>query len=177
MRYYFFCCVVTEAFIHCAICSHHFYMMVNKWWLFSPEISDRCLHLQVSGRLWTAFSEWSVAKMESQSWEKTTFHPSNILPQASFSLFRCGPWLKSVQSYCGPPLRPQRPHHAALTGVGFSQSKRFHLHLPGSVSSPPSAILYKGNFKKKSSWLKTDLHEDLVLVDSSVCDIRAWSLF
>lgn len=85
------------------------------------------------------------------------------------SLFRCGPWLKSVQSCCGPPLRPQRPPHAALTGVGFSESKRFHLHLPGSASSPPSAILYQGNFKKKSSWLNTDMHEDLVFVDSWNC--------
>lgn len=33
------------------------------------------------------------------------------------SLVRCCPWLKSVRSYCGLPLRPQRPRHAALTGV------------------------------------------------------------
>lgn len=148
-----------------------FVLIISTWrW-----INGDCFPLKfqtpvcTSGRLWTAFSEWSVAKMESQSWEKTTFHPSNILPQASFSLFRCGPWLKSVQSYCGPPLRPQRPHHTALTGVGFSESKRFHLHLPGSVSSPPSAMLYKGNFKIIQFIKDIDIHEDLVFVDSWNC--------
>lgn len=152
-----------------------FVLITSTWWWINGDCFPLKFQTPVlPPNVWSPLNSlfWMVCREDGESvMGKDNISSIKYLPQAPFSrsLFRCGPWLKSVQSYCGRPLRPQRPHHAALTGVGFSESKRFHLHLPGSASSPPSAILYKGNFQEKSSWLKTDMHEDLVFVDSWNC--------